>query len=378
MIWRIVTGEYPPHLGGVSAYTQIIAHGLAGAGDEVEVYAPGLPALSSYDGPVRLQPLRDDFGPSALLQLHRALGRAPNCRLLIQYVPQSFGLKGLNLPFVWWLAAHRGLRPIVMFHEVTFPIARSAPLRRNLLGLISRRMAAITARAAARVFVSTPVWAGVLREQCGFSGDAAWLPLPSTIAVARNEGAVLDLRRRYGADTLLGHFGGYPEILGPRLTRLFACGLDRHPNVALLLLGAGGAAFRAAFAISRPDLARRIFAPGALSVETLSHHLSACDLMLQLYPDGACARRTTLIAALAHGLAVMTSEGPATESIWREGRALALCPDDDDALLTQLDAHLAQPERRRALGAAGAALYRQRFASHHSIRRLRSAGCELQ
>src|SRR6185437_9325535 len=111
MIWRIVTGEYPPHPGGVSAYTQIIAHGLAAAGDEVEVYAPGLSALPSDDGPVQLRPLRDHFGPRALLQLHRGLGRSPNCRVLIQYVPQSFGLKGLNLPFIWWLAAHRALRP---------------------------------------------------------------------------------------------------------------------------------------------------------------------------------------------------------------------------------------------------------------------------
>ncbi len=38
--WQIVTGEYPPQPGGVSDYTRLVARGLAGAGDRVEVWAP--------------------------------------------------------------------------------------------------------------------------------------------------------------------------------------------------------------------------------------------------------------------------------------------------------------------------------------------------
>jgi hypothetical protein len=45
MTWQIITGECPPVIGGVSGYSQIVAEGLADAGDEVQgVPAPASPA----------------------------------------------------------------------------------------------------------------------------------------------------------------------------------------------------------------------------------------------------------------------------------------------------------------------------------------------
>jgi len=40
--WHLVTCEYPPQAGGVSDYTQLVAKGLALAGDEVHVWCPQL------------------------------------------------------------------------------------------------------------------------------------------------------------------------------------------------------------------------------------------------------------------------------------------------------------------------------------------------
>lgn len=379
MIWQVISGEYPPRRGGVSDYTRTVAQGLAATGDRVEVWAPDLPRNWQRDGKVELHRLADRFGPRALVQLNRALGRTPDSRVLLQYVPQALGLKGINLPFCWWLA-HRSIRPIVMFHEVTFPISWSAPLKHNLLGLVTCTMAALIARAAASVLVATPIWSDVLREQCNFSGAATWAPLPSTIVPLHDEAAVLALRQRHRApdSILLGHFGGYPQMLHARLDRLFSETLAQHPHTALLLLGANSRDFHAGFLRTHPSLSSRVFAPGLLSSEHLSHHLSSCDLMLQLYPDGACTRRTTLIAALAHGRPVVTTEGCATEAIWRQGRALALTADADHALQTEIDALLERPERRRAYGDAGAALYRERFGLEHTMRLLREAGCASQ
>lgn len=106
--------------------------------------------------------------------------------------------------------------------------------------------------------------------------------------------------------------------------------------------------------------------------------LSACDLMLQLYPDGACTRRTTLTAALAHGRPVLTTIGPATESIWQESRAIALAPNDDASIAQQLDNLIVAPSLRKSYTEAAAALYRERFDLKHGIGLLRAAGCELQ
>ena len=50
MTWHIITGEYPPTIGGVSDYSQLVAEGLADAGDEVHVWCPPLPHLSASNG----------------------------------------------------------------------------------------------------------------------------------------------------------------------------------------------------------------------------------------------------------------------------------------------------------------------------------------
>jgi hypothetical protein len=42
MHWHVLTGEYPPREGGVSDYTQLVAHGLVAAGDAVDVWAPAV------------------------------------------------------------------------------------------------------------------------------------------------------------------------------------------------------------------------------------------------------------------------------------------------------------------------------------------------
>ena len=44
-----------------------------------------------------------------------------------------------------------------------------------------------------------------------------------------------------------------------------------------------------------------------LANEEVSVHLSACDLMIQPYPDGISARRTSAMAALAHERPVVTT-----------------------------------------------------------------------
>jgi hypothetical protein len=39
--WHIVTGEYPPDVGGVADYTETVAHALHASGDRVHVWTAG-------------------------------------------------------------------------------------------------------------------------------------------------------------------------------------------------------------------------------------------------------------------------------------------------------------------------------------------------
>lgn len=380
MIWQIVTGEYPPCPGGVSDYTRVIAHGLASAGDEVHVWTPAAIEESAGVDAVQVHRLKDHFGPRAMLELGRLLSGSPEACVLLQYVPQAFGWRGMNLPFCGWLYARRRKRLMVMFHEVTFPRRHASSWRCNLLGASSRAMASLVCRAASRVFISTPIWVEVLRAQCGFVGEATWLPLPSVIPVHRDEAAVLAVRNRCSAakSVLIGHLSSYPAMVRPQLERVLSDILARRPETSVLLLGRNSGDFHASFAARQPELSERIFAAGTLSSDDLSHHLSASDLMLQLYPDGACARRTTLIAAIAHSRAVLTTTGPATESIWEESRAVALEQNDDGALGERLEKLIDDSSLRKTYAEAAASLYRERFELRHGIQRLRGSGCELR
>src|ERR1700676_988489 len=89
---HIITGEYPPQLGGVSDYTQSVAVGLAGDGAEVHVWCPrfsGSPALSPG---VTVHRELGRFGLSDWRRVGHQLNRFPQpCRILVQWVAQSYG-----------------------------------------------------------------------------------------------------------------------------------------------------------------------------------------------------------------------------------------------------------------------------------------------
>ena len=113
-------------------------------------------------------------------------------------------------------------------------------------------------------------------------------------------------------------------------------------------------------------------APGALDAASLSRHLQACDLMLQPYADGVSCRRTSFMAGLAHGKAIVTTAGPSTESFWAgSGTAVIVATDDAQALADAGALLLADTEKRRCLGIAAARLYRERFTVENTVSALR-------
>ena len=100
--------------------------------------------------------------------------------------------------------------------------------------------------------------------------------------------------------------------------------------------------------------------------------LSACDLLVQPYPDGVTTRRTSIMAGLVNGRAVMTTTGHLTERVWAETGAVALAPASDiQTLVASTLELLSNAGDRSALAARGENTYRERFALDHTIRALR-------
>ena len=363
-------------MGGVADYSELVARGLAQAGDEVEVWAPASPGRASSESRICVRGLQGQFGPRALRELNRGLrGVGTERQLLVQYVPQAFGLKGSNVWFCLWLFTMRNARISVMFHEVAYPFGWKQSLRQNALAATNRVMAFLVARAASRILVSVPAWARTLRPLVGNNKPITWLPVPSNVPVACNALEGRDAVRGRFADQhqiLIGHFGTYGSLIADLLIGCLPVLLKSHANCSVLLLGRGSLRFMRRLVGLQPQLAGRVHATGSLEAKELSRHISACDLMFQPYPDGISARRTSAMVALSHGVALATNCGAQTESCWRESKAVCLSEDAEAPSLVQAAERLIDDDReRRRLAIAALRLYAEKFDLKHTVTELR-------
>lgn len=371
-VWHLVTGEYPPARGGVGDFTAALATGLVLEGRQAQVWTAA--EGDRDDGPVRVHGV-GGFEAAGLARLDAGLDAFPSPRtLLIQYVPRAFGRRGMNVAFCRWALrrARLGDDVRVLFHEPFFPFVLRRP-QRNLLSVVNRGMAAILLRAASRAYVSTPGWEPLLRPWAPRRlGPMAWVPIPSTIPVVDDpEGvAVLRARLREGEARrpVVGHFGTYGALVAPLLEPALLAVLAPPSRTVALLLGDGGPGFAARLMEVDPSLRGRIVAPGWLPPAQASVHLQACDVAVQPYPDGASARRTTLMAALAHSVPTVTTLGRYTEPLWRDG-PLPLVPAaaDGSSLAAAVLDLLDDDARRRRVGAEGRAFYERHFSLQRAL-----------
>ena len=294
----------------------------------------------------------------------------------MQYVPHAFGFKAMNFPFVAWLYARRRANISVMFHEVAYPVDASQSLKHNLLGMATQKMAAIVARAAGRIFVSTSSWEPLLRAISGTAKPIVSIPVPSNLPLVEDCLETQAIKRRQWPveGPIVGHFGTYGDSIAELLDRILPAILVEAPHASAFLIGRNSEVFREKLIARNPQLGGRIAATGTLAERDASAHISACDLMLQPYPDGISTRRTSAMVALAHGRALATTSGHLTESLWAESGAVAVSPVNEPLENARLASSiLLDAKRRKQLGAAGRALYRSKFDISNTVAALRAA-----
>lgn len=374
--WHLITGEYPPQAGGVSDYTRAVAEALAARGLDVHVWAPPLTGAADAPSPVHVHRLPDAFGEASLHALTSGLAAVPGpATLLVQYVPHAFGARGMNLRFARWVQ-HRARTSAddvrVVFHEPYFPFVVWPP-RRNLLALANRVMAVLLLSDIRMAYVSTPAWRPRLAHYAPRALRFEWLPIPASVPETADAAAVAAWRARLGGGSgrpVVGHFGTFGELVSRLLEPALHALLAKRPDVRVCLIGAGSAAFAARFSGAYPHWKDRVIAAGSLPAAEVSACVRACDVMLQPYADGASGRRTTLMAALANGVAAVTTRGAATEPEWGDGEPVVLSSGQGAALAGAVVRLLDDDARRRAVAAAGRALYERRFALRHTVERL--------
>ena len=358
--WHILTGEYPPASGGVGDYTAQLAGALTSAGDSVTVWTPG-------------STLPDRFGSRSQKALAAAFRTHPGV-VLLQYVPNALGARGMNLPFCLWLRdrARDGTDVRVMFHEPYFYFTLSKPWR-NVHAAAQRVMARVLLEAAKRAYVSTESWRRYLKARNG-SGLAV-LPIPSNIRPAstphadRIRGAIAP-----AGSPIVGHFGSYGDHVEGELLRVLPLTAERCATARFAFIGTGSIEFVSRLAARLPSVGARSWASGRLDADEVSSALRACDVLIQPYPDGITTRRTSAMAGLQHAIPTVTTNGALTEAIWEQSGGVALAPAGNPAAFASAVANLLDDmTAAQALGRRGADTYERHFSLEHTVAILRAA-----
>jgi len=294
--------------------------------------ASGVPAAYEGEG---LRPILARAGP------------APPW-ILLQYNPNSYGRRGVAPGLVRDVLRLRRRTPSALLLCVHEPWTYVHDARSLLMTSWHRlQLRPLLAAADGVGAVTAP-----LARRLGHGAVHVGVGTNVTpVAVARDEA-----RRRLavGDALVVVLFGGaHPsrahDHAAAALAALAAQGADR---LLVLNLGAG------APAPSVPE-GVAVRSPGPLTEAELSLHLLAGDLALLPLVDGLSTRRTTLMAALAHGLPVAGLRGPGTDPLLAaRPDAVALTPAGDRGAYARAVVALADdPAVRSALGRAGRRLY---------------------
>jgi glycosyltransferase involved in cell wall biosynthesis len=274
--------------------------------------------------------------------------------LLLQYNPFMYGSRG----FAPWLildlvrVRSRRRRPTLALyvHETAMPLLG---LRKTLMGLWQRVQLRAVCASVDLVFAVIEDWAarlGRFRPR----RPALHVPVGSTLPDMR---ASRDkIRAQLGASDRLvvttlssGHESHLLDHTAAAVARI----ADSEPNLVFLTLGAG------AHAVEVPGVDTR--RPGELPAADLAALVGASDLMLVPLVDGVSTRRTSVMAALQHGVAVVATRGPLTDSMLDRSDVLALSSGGADSFAEAAVAVAGEPRRRDALASAGRVLYMRAF-----------------
>jgi glycosyltransferase involved in cell wall biosynthesis len=294
------------------------------------------------------------------LRIWRALDRAGGeTAAVVQYSPFCYGRWG----FAPWLPAYllalrsKRRRPALalMVHEPYVPMDS---WRWALMGLWQRLQLGALRLGADVVFTSIEPWARRFAARPP-RRPVHHLPVGSNFPDARRQRE--EERRRLGLERgalAIGCLGrDHPGWLGEYVVAAVNAVAASGADPVLVNLGAQ------APELPGIDPAVRVHAPGYLEPEAFAATLAASDLFLVPVADGVSTRRGSLMAALQHGLPVLGTAGPLTDSVLREAApALALTGVGDAGAFAATAAALAEdPDARRAAGAAARELYEREF-----------------
>ncbi len=341
-------------VGGIGGYTKELAKALAKLGHRVSV-------LASVWGQERgegfaLYPRVSKWGFSSWKAILTLIKETEPQILHLQYQAAAYGMHpAINLlPWRLRLIRHRPLL-FVTFHDLRVPylFPKAGPVRRGAIAALAKGCDGV---------IVTNI--GDEAEARGYGLKPYLIPIGSNISPRLPPGYDREeWRARWSLkdETLLSYFGLLHESKGVgTLFRALARLLEGGERVKLLMVGGKiGAsdpttadyAYRMETLWRELGLADRLLWTGYVDDEEVSANLLASDICVLPYKDGASLRRGSLMAALAHGLPIISTRPTIQVKELIEGENIALIPPDDvEALVAKIQELTASEGLRRRLG----------------------------
>jgi polysaccharide biosynthesis protein PslF len=367
----IVSGEYPPDVGGVGDQAARLAQELVARGHAVQVVttapagASPAPAPPGDSNPLVLRVIaRWDW--RLLREVPRLAGEGGWDVLHIQYQPGAFQLRGAIHLLPSWIGRRRPAPAVVTtFHDLRVPylFPKAGPLRRAAVRHLARSGQGVIAAEGDDLHRLREWTAGQRRPP-----EVRQVPLGNALDVPPPEGFERGAwRDRLGlapGASLIGHFGFVNRTKGvdtlvQALARLTAGGRDVHLLMIGDSLGASDPTNREYLEEVRRQVAGagldgRVHWTGFCDPPQVAGWLRCLDVCALPFAEGASLRRTSIQAAWAHGAPLVTTTGPGQAS-WPAGGAAAATvpPGDPEALAATLGDLLDCPPRRQELARAG-------------------------
>lgn len=360
----IVSPHFPPIRGGLADHTDRLAGELSAPCEVSVLTSTGAETRRPFSVHGRVA----DW-PNAAELLEAIQSVTSEAAILWQYVPHMYGRGGVNraLPKVMASLKHQGRCQFVIAHEIAAPFGFWP--QRFWYALAHRWQWRQILRHADAIGISTEAWLDEWsRRAPDFRNKFCLLPSPSSIPVVS---LAADHRAHWRRDRglpenarILAYFG---TISGAKqfdwVWSAWRQAQTVIEPVVLVVIGDVPPA-------EVPSELKTLFKPlGYLPSSEVSSALQAVDVLALPFIDGVSERRTSFMAGLSHGCAIVTTLGPNTgASLRRAEYFVAGEADDPAAHLRAICGLLSDDVRKSQLGKAARLAYHSQYDWPHIAR----------
>ncbi len=350
-----ITGEYPPMQGGVGAFTRELSRALTNLGHELFVFTDYRASSNQYDDVVHVTADAHSWGWGALSRIRRWAQAQKLDVVNIQYQAAAYNMAA----FIHILPLRLdNVCVVTTFHDLLVPylFPKAGPLRYQAVLTLARSSdgVIVTNRGDERRLSSEKSIASLRHIPIGSNITPQLGPNYNRTAWRETLGFQPD-------DVVIGYFGFLNASKGiDTLLQAVHRARDNHLPAKLLMIGGRtGTSDPANIVYAREvdrmveDLGLRdhIHWTGFVDSEKVSGHMAACDIVALPFRDGVSFRRGSLMAALAHGCAIITTHPEVDMPELVEDMHVRLIPPDSPtALCIAIEDLAGNPQLREEMG----------------------------